>query len=207
MKDERSEERLGERVDDVRRKLLKASAVVGGGMVLGHLTYQKPAWKSFFGVRSAWAQPTSFLQLTLQNQLGVLAPGTPENTGQDCWQIASGPGANWTITATPDANLQPEIFLYAPGAVGVGQTNLLTGTPFGLAAPAVGSAVAGSAFLPVVGTYTVCIEDERSGVNQVAGLYTIQVNSDKPMGAPVTGPNMPVVDEGPESEGPSTPPS
>lgn len=202
------DERLEERIDEVRRKLLRASAVAGGSMVLGHLAYQKPAWKSFFGVRSAWAQPTSFLSLTLQNRLGIGAPGTPENTGQDCWQIASGAGATWNITATPDMNLQPEIFLYAPGAVApfAGTTNLLTGTPFGLAAAAVGAPVGGTVMLGVTGTYTLCIEDERSGVNQVAGDYTITVTSDRPMGAPVTGPMMPFIDEGPESEGPSTPP-
>ncbi len=47
-----------DRVDTVRRKLLRSSAVIGGGLALGHLPYQRPAVKSFFGVRSAWAQPS-----------------------------------------------------------------------------------------------------------------------------------------------------
>lgn len=192
-----SEERLEERVNDVRRKLLKASAVVGGSMVLGHLTYQKPAWKSFFGVRSAWAQPTSFMQHVLDGQLGVLAPGTPEDTGQDCWEFSSADGNDLTINATSDGNLNIELFLYAPGAVGAGQTNLLTGNPFGLDAAGLGAAEGGTHTTTATGTYTICIEDSRTAGNQIAGLYQIVIDSTKPMGAAIM-----TVDEGPESDGP-----
>ncbi len=196
-----AQERLDERVDNVRRKLIKASAVVGGGAVLGHVTYQRPAWKSFFGVRSAWAQPTSFLQHVLNGQLGVLAPGTAENTGQDCWEFASASDNELTILATSlDGNLDIELFLYAPGAVGAGQTNLLTGNPFGLDNSGLGASESGVVVTPSTGTYTLCIEDNRSAVNQVAGEYTIQIDSTRPMGAATM-----IVDEGPESDGPSSP--
>jgi hypothetical protein len=192
-----SEERLEERVNDVRRKLLKASAVVGGSVVLGHLTYQKPAWKSFFGVRSAWAQPTSFMQHVLDGQLGTQAPGTAEDTGQDCWEFASASNNNLTINATNDGNLNTEIYLYAPGAVGVGETNLLTGTPFGLDQSGLGGAEGGVVNTPTTGTYTVCIEDQRTAGNQVAGVYQIVIDSTKPMGAATM-----TADEGPESDAP-----
>lgn len=193
-----SEDRLDERVNDVRRKLLKASAVVGGSMVLGHLTYQKPAWKSFFGVRSAWAQPTSFLQHVLDGQLGTSAPGTAEDTGQDCWEFASASNNNLTINATSaDGFLDIEIYLYAPGAVGSGEDNLLTGTPFGLDQNGLGGGEGGVVNTPTTGTYTVCIEDQRTSGNQVAGVYQIIIDSSKPMGAATM-----TVDEGPESDAP-----
>lgn len=192
-----SEDRLEDRVNDVRRKLLKASAVVGGSMVLGHLTYQKPAWKSFFGVRSAWAQPTSFMQHVLNGQLGVLAPGTAEDTGQDCWEFNSANNNNLTINATSDGNLDIEIYLYAPGAVGAGQTNLLNSLPFGLDDNGIGGAEGGVVNTPTTGIYTICVEDSRTAGNQVAGLYEIIIDSTKPMGAAVM-----TADEGPESDGP-----
>lgn len=44
------------RVDSVRRKLLRASIVAGGGLALGQIPYSRPAVKSFFGTREAWAQ-------------------------------------------------------------------------------------------------------------------------------------------------------
>lgn len=195
-----SQERLEERVDSVRRKLIKASVVAGGGLALGHVTYQRPAWKSFFGVRSAWAQPTSFLQHILTGQLGVLAPGTAEDTGQDCWTFDSANDNDLTIVATPDANLDIELFLYAPGAVGSGETNLLTGNPFGLDANGQGMPESAMINTPNVGTYTLCIEDNRTAGNQTAGTYTIQIDSTRPMSAAVM-----TVDEGPESDGPSSP--
>ena len=190
-----------ERVDAVRRKLLKASAVVGGSMILGHATYQKPAWKSFFGVRSAWAQPTAFTQHIVNGQLGVLAPGTPEDTGQDCYQFDSARQNNLTITATPDGNLDIELFLYGPGVTpGPGEPNLLTGNPFGLDQAGLGAVESAMISTPSTGTYTICIEDARTAGNQVAGLYTIQIDSTKPM-SDITF----IIDEGPESDGPSTP--
>lgn len=193
-----SEDRLEERVNDVRRKLLKTSAVVGGSMVLGHLTYQKPAWKSFFGVRSAWAQPTSFMQHVLDGQLGTLAPGTADATGQDCWEFASASNNNLTINATnTDGFLNIELFLYAPGAVGAGETNLLTGNPFGLDQNGLGASEGGVVNTPTTGTYTICIEDQRTVGNELAGVYQIVIDSTKPM-----GPAMMTVDEGPESDAP-----
>ena len=195
-----TEERLEERVDSVRRKLLRASAIVGGGAVLGHVTYQRPAWKSFFGVRSAWAQPTSFLRHVLDGQLGTQPPGAADDTGQDCWEFASASNNSITVSATSDGNLDIELFLYAPGAVGVGETNLLTGTPFGLDANGLGGSEGGAVVTPTTGTYTICIEDARTAGNQVAGLYTIVLDSTKPMGAATM-----IIDEGPESDGPSGP--
>lgn len=199
-----TENRLEERVDQVRRKLLRASAVVGGGAVLGHLTYQKPAWKSFFGVRSAWAQPTAFFRHMVSGQLGTLAPGNPDpNAGQDCWAFASAAGNQLTINATnPDGFLDIEIYLYAPGAVGINQPNLLNGgIPLGLNVNGVGGSEGGVVTTPTTGTYTVCIEDERTAADQVAGAYTITIDSTKPM-----GPISQTVDEGPESDGPASPP-
>ncbi len=195
-----TEERLQDRVDSVRRKLLKTSAVIGGTAVLGHLTYQRPAWKSFFGVRSAWAQPTSFMQHVLNGQLGTMAPGTAEDTGQDCWEFASASNNSITISAIPDGNLDIELFFYAPGAVGVGETNLLTGNPFGLDASGLGMSEGGVVVTATTGNYTICIEDNRTAGNQVAGTYTIQLDSTKPMGAATM-----IIDEGPESDGPSSP--
>lgn len=43
-------------VDEVRRKLLRSTAVLGGAFMAGQVPYASPAVKSFFGTREAWAQ-------------------------------------------------------------------------------------------------------------------------------------------------------
>ena len=53
-----ADETRREDLDAVRRKLLKSTLTAGGFLAAGHVPYVKPAVKSFFGVRSAWAQPT-----------------------------------------------------------------------------------------------------------------------------------------------------
>lgn len=46
------------KVDQVRRKLLKTSVVVGGALAAGQLPYTRPEVKSFFGTSTAYAQAT-----------------------------------------------------------------------------------------------------------------------------------------------------
>lgn len=191
-------------VDEVRRKLLKASAVAGGSLALGSLPYQKPEIKSFFGVRSAWAQATSFLEINMAGQLGVQAPGTPDpSASQDAYEFqVLSPNTQLTITATPDGNIDPEIFLYGPNPAPppfAGLTNLLTGTPFGLNAAGVGG-VESAIFTAVsAGRYVIAIEDERAPAAEVAGTYSIKIIASQPIGPPST-----VHDEGPESDQPET---
>lgn len=69
--------RPGGDVDNIRRKLLRTSIVLGGAFAAGQIPYSRPATKSFFGVRSAWAQPsvtfTFDVSISVSNQGG---PGT-----------------------------------------------------------------------------------------------------------------------------------
>ena len=61
-------------IDPVRRKLLRATALLGGAFAAGRLPYEKPALKSFFGVRQAWAQGSGPATLTC-SALVVPSPG------------------------------------------------------------------------------------------------------------------------------------
>ncbi len=129
-------------------------------------------------------------------QLGEGGPGEPEGTGQDAYEFQVSEGMTFLVLeAAPDPNLDPEIYLYAPGAVGQGQMNLLTGTPFGLDAAGVGATEGAVLTVSAPGVYTLAIEDGRPPASRVAGLYTVVVNSDKPI-SPLTL----VVDEGPDSD-------
>ncbi len=140
---------------------------------------------------------TSSVQaMRLCENLGTSPAGTPEDTGQDAYAFeVSTPGTTVTLTALPDAFLDIEIFLYAPGTGGPGATNLLTGNPFGLDAAGVAGSEGAVLTLGGAGTYTLAIEDGRSAISQVAGSYTVSGSSDLPIGAPFQ-----TVDNGPESE-------
>lgn len=71
--------RSGPETDPVRRKLLRATALLGGAFAAGRLPYEKPAMKSFFGVRQAWAQGSGPFTLTCTAEV-VPSPGP----GQAC---------------------------------------------------------------------------------------------------------------------------
>ncbi len=187
-----------ERINEVRRRLLRASAVAGGALALGQIPYSKPALKSFFGTREAYAQVTLFSEINAAGQLGMGPVGFPESTGQDCYQF-SVPTANTTltITVTPDPNLEIEIFLYAPGVAQpfLGKTNLLKGNPTSFNNnPAVGGAESTMITVAATGVYTIAVEDSRSPASEVAGTYSIKIVADNPI-----GPFSVVCDEGPES--------
>ncbi len=189
-----------ERINEVRRRLLQASAVAGGSLVLGHLPYQKPALKSFFGVREAYAQATTFLEINAAGRLGdpQVAPGTPGPTGQDCYRFnVPTPNTTLTITVTPDAFLDIEVFLYGPGLLPpfAGQTNLLTSNTFGLNQAGVGGVETAMITVAAVGDYHIAVEDERGPADEVAGDYSIQIVADNPI-----GPFAVVCDEGDESD-------
>ncbi len=140
---------------------------------------------------------TSSVQaMRLCENLGTSPAGTPEDTGQDAYAFeVLTPGTMVTLTAMPDAFLDIEIFLYAPGTGGPGATNLLTGTPFGLDAAGVAGGEGAVIALGAAGTYTFAIEDGRPAAGQVAGLYTVSGSSDAAIGAPFQ-----TVDNGPESD-------
>ena len=59
-----------------------------GGAVAGTIAYRKPFLRSFFGVRSAWAQPTVTTSLRIDGFLGVGPAGLPGDTGSDWLRLA-----------------------------------------------------------------------------------------------------------------------
>lgn len=177
-----------ERVDTVRRKLLKSSMVAGGFLAAGHLPYAKPAFKSFFGVRTAWAQPSGILTAQFNGTLPDLGGGF--GTGQDAWQFdTTQPNTTLTINAmvTSGAAAQ-EIGLFAPG-VPVTGINLLTGIPGGYAGPFPVVILVASA-----GTYTLAVEDSNINALQVAFSYQLDVTADMPI-----VPGAQVISSGPET--------
>lgn len=62
------------RVDEVRRKLLKSSMIAGGAFALGQIPYSRPGVKSFFGIRSAWAQPSIVYTISCSFQVDLPNP-------------------------------------------------------------------------------------------------------------------------------------
>ncbi|MDX1503697.1 MAG: hypothetical protein R3325_15165 [Thermoanaerobaculia bacterium] len=189
---------------------MKASAVAAGGLAAGHLPWSRPEIKSFFGVRSAYAVPTFALQQSAQGQLGAGSPGDAEDTGQDRWDfLVYSPNTQVTITVTPDANLDVELFLYRCADVpamgsAAGIDNLLQGpgNPLGFnqAGPGVAESVTVTLgvgpFFPEC--YTLAVEDERSPPNELVGQYTIQLTADKEIGC-----LEPSGDDAPESDAPA----
>lgn len=184
-----SEQTRTESVDMVRRKLLKSSMVAGGFLAAGHIPYAKPAVKSFFGVRTAWAQPTGILTAQFTGDLPDLGGGF--GTGQDAWQLdTTQPNTTLTLDAmvTAGGPATPEIGLFAPG-VPVTGINLLSGVPAGYTGP-----------FPVVimvaaaGTYTLAIEDNLINALQVPFSYQLDVTADMPI-----VPGGQVITDGPET--------
>jgi hypothetical protein len=178
-----------ERVDAVRRKLLKSSLVAGGFLAAGHVPYSKPAVKSFFGVRTAWAQPSGPLTAQFLGSLPDLGGGA--GTGQDAWEFdTTQPNTNLTINVmvTGGGPATAEIGLFAPGIQTIG-VNLLTGVPGGYnGALPVAIAVA------AVGTYTLAVEDSLINAAQLPFSYQLDVTADMPI-----VPGGQVITDGPET--------
>ncbi|MCP4204882.1 MAG: hypothetical protein GY769_23485 [bacterium] len=170
-----SDQTRSEQVDAVRRKLLKSSMVAGGFLAAGHLPYSKPALKSFFGVRSAWAQPSSFM-VQFTGDLPDLGGGF--GTGQDAWQFdTTQPNTTLTINAIVTVGTaNQEIGLFAPG-IPVFGVNLLTGAPGGYTGPFPVAPIVVAA----VGTYTLAIEDNLINALQVPFSYQLDVAADMPI--------------------------
>ena len=74
-----AEKKQPHEIDPVRRKLLRATAVLGGAFAAGALPYEKPSFKSFYGTRQAWAQGSGPSTLTC-SALVVPSP----NPGEAC---------------------------------------------------------------------------------------------------------------------------
>ena len=180
--------RAGE-VDNVRRKLLKSSLVAGGFLAAGHIPYVKPTIKSFFGVRTAWAQPSGTLTVQFTGNLPDLGGGF--GTGQDAWQFdTTQPNTTLTINAMVTAGTaNHEIGLFAPG-VAVTGINLLTGAPGGYTGPFPAAPI----LVAAVGTYTLAIEDNLINALQVPFSYLLDVTAS----APVI-PGIQVITSGPET--------
>lgn len=194
------DERPREEISPERRKLLRASAVALGAGAVGRLPWEKPQIKSFFGVPGAWAQPTGPLVISMSGKIGTQPDGQPDPAAaQDAFEFeVFEASTQLTVTATSDDGfLDIEIYLYAPGAVGLGETNLLNGFDFGLDDNGPGGSESATVTVASPGIYTVAIEDAREGAAQIAGRYTITITGDKPLGSPLQ-----TVDEGPESDAP-----
>lgn len=166
----------------MRRKLLKASAWAVGGALGGTIAYRKPFLRSFFGVRSAWAQPTAITSVRIDGFLGVGPAGLAGDTGSDWWRLAV-PGASTvlTISVTSDSFLDVELFLFAPGVDPTIGTNLLTHSfaPYDAASLAAGELV--TVTLGGAGHYVLVIEDARSPAAEVAGAYSIVLTGNPPI--------------------------
>jgi hypothetical protein len=96
---------VGGNVDNVRRKLLRTSIVMGGAFAAGQIPYRRPETKSFFGVRSAWAQPTVPYTFDVSFQVsGTGGPGTAcQNSIIDDIkvQVVPVPPAGTVLVCTP----------------------------------------------------------------------------------------------------------
>lgn len=186
-----------ESLDDrgrVRRRLLRSSVWFGAGFAVGGLPYRAPAMKSFFGTRAAWAQPSGPTSLVVQGSLGRGGAGAAEDTGSDWWRVeVLEPNTRLTITASPDAFLDVELFLFAPGVPPRTGTNLLTGSfaPFDQTGVGAGESV--SLVAAGAGAYVLVIEDARPPTSEKAGQYSLRLEADKPLGAVIQ-----IVDEEPE---------
>ncbi|MFQ5524627.1 MAG: hypothetical protein ACE5GX_00065 [Thermoanaerobaculia bacterium] len=185
-----------EQVDNVRRKLLKSSMVAGGFLAAGSLPYAKPAVKSFFGLRSAWAQPSVMAQFT--GNLPDLGGG--QGTGQDAWTFdTTVPNTMLTINVMVTGGAAaPEIGLFAPAAtppaVTVTGVNLLTGVPGGYNGPL--PVVVNAA---VIGTHTLAVEDSLINALQVPFSYQLDVTASALI---IPGPQ--VITSGPETLPPAS---
>lgn len=88
-----------ERLDSVRRRFLRAGLVAGSGLALGHLPWAKPEVKSFFGVRSAYAQASALVVCTVSpTSLDFSAPAGPSSQ-------RSGGSEDQSFTVTNEGNL------------------------------------------------------------------------------------------------------
>ena len=177
------QEKVGQ-VDDVRRKLLKSSMIAGGFFAAGSLPYAKPAVRSFFGTRSAWAQASTFATQFTGSLPDLGSPlGAALGTGQDAWTFdTTQPNTTLTINAmvTGGGPATPEIGLFAPGVPTTG-INLLNGIAGGYVAPLPVVVVAAA-----VGTYTIAIEDSLIDALQVSFSYQINITAGAPI---VPGPS------------------
>lgn len=94
--------------DPARRKLLRATAVLGGAFAAGQLPYEKPALKSFYGTRQAWAQGSGPATLTCSAMV-VPSPG-PGQACQDSVvqnvtvQVSPVPPVGTLIRCTPTSS-------------------------------------------------------------------------------------------------------
>ena len=170
-----SEETNRENLDSVRRGLLKSSLAAGGFLATGHLPYVKPAAKSFFGVRSAWAQPTGVTDAQFTGTLVDLGGGL--GTGQDGFELTT-TQANTTLTidvTITAGSAAPEIGLFGPGVPTTG-VNLLTGAPGGYTGP-----FPVTVLVATVGDYTLAIEDSNPDFAQAQFSYQLDVSSDLPI--------------------------
>ena len=189
------DEPYSDRVDKVRRKLLTSAATATALLTAGHLAYTRPAVRSFFGVRSAWAQPTG-LSVRFCGEQPDLGGGL--GTGQDAWEYdVIQPNTTLTIDARIPVGIpQREVGLFAPGVPTTG-INLLTGAALtGYLGPFPVTHTVADA-----GTYTIAIEDHKSDALETPFSYCLEITADRPL-----MPGAQVIDDGPESLGPASPP-
>lgn len=181
----------------VRREFLKSvakrSAVLAGLIATAHLPYKKPKVDSFFGVKSAYAQITPSTTIRVTGNLGILSPGTVEDTGQDAYEFDCPAGLTLQIDVTTDQYVWAEIGLFAPGTT-TADTNLLTGGSGGLEASGQGAAINTSWGPTEAGTYTIAIEDAEPDDSEIAGTYEIVISTTQPI-----GPFVPLHDEADET--------
>ncbi len=118
----------GGSVDGVRRKLLRSSLVAGGAFALGQLPYERPAVKSFFGTRSAWAQPSVAFTITCSFEVSLPVPPQPGSACQNAIlqnmmaQVTPIPPVGTVLRCVPtttdpsNVGLLPDDFLPTDGA-------------------------------------------------------------------------------------------
>lgn len=133
----------GPRVDQVRRKLLRSGLILGGAFAAGQIPYSRPAVKSFFGVRSAWAQASVVYTISCSFEVSLPMPAVP---GQACQnavlqnfmaQVTPIPPVGTVLRCTPttddaaNTGLLPDDFLPtdAAGQVMFANFDLTTNVP------------------------------------------------------------------------------
>lgn len=138
-----TKKRHGGGVDEVRRKLLRTSIVLGGAFAAGQIPYSRPETKSFFGIRSAYAQPSVMFSIScsftvsadqgpgtacqnaiIQNVMAQATPAPPTGTLLRCTPTTDDP-ANSTLPTTTSTTVPTN----ATGGVMFAQIDLTGNVP------------------------------------------------------------------------------
>lgn len=127
-----------EGVDRVRRKLLRTSIVIGGGFAAGQIPYTRPETKSFFGVRSAWAQASVVYSISCSFDVSLPMPAVPGTACQNAVlqnivvQVTPTPPTGTVLRCVPTTDDPANAGLLPDDSVGTDATGKVTFADFDL---------------------------------------------------------------------------